>query len=133
MSFIRRRLIAYSTVWLLLQLTALAAFVPSDCCETHRPRAAEDCHKAAATACPMHAADGAECPMHADETAPDKHCSMRGLCNAPAVALASLFSQPGVLSHVTTAAPVEQISPLQSTSVQLSTVLVRHDTPPPRS
>jgi hypothetical protein len=62
-----------------------------------------------------------------------RECSMRGLCNGPAVALGSLFSVPGILlaplsMHVDLSA-----SALTVVVVTAHTTPASLDTPPPRA
>ena len=73
----------------------------------------------------MHAASAA-----ADSDAP---CAMRGLCNAPASALAMLIPVPGVLS---VALVVTQADTSAALGVDVPPTVERalaHDTPPPRA
>ncbi|HEV7915552.1 MAG TPA: hypothetical protein VGP22_17440 [Albitalea sp.] len=78
---------------------------------------------------------GDACPMHRSGASEQgtADCVMRGMCNGPAVALASLFSIPGVLldsscAHVDLSASAPAVG-----MAHLQTVLVTFDTPPPRS
>jgi hypothetical protein len=134
MIFLRRYLHFSTIVWLSCQVASLSAFGPQNCCPAHRMLAEgePDCHKTDDNACPMHAADGQECPAHASDGADARPCVMRGICNAPAVALASLFPAHGILtagSH----APFDAASSLLAGSVpHLTPFVVFGDTPPPR-
>jgi hypothetical protein len=105
-----------------------------------------ECPKAPAAAeCPMGHAAGDACPMHqsgaseqaaSDRTASDQttaDCVMRGMCNGPAVALASLFSIPGVLLDSSSTHADRSASAPAVGVAHLQTVLVTFDTPPPRS
>lgn len=71
MTALRRRVRLWTTLWLILQAGTLSAFVPRDCCATHRPAAtAKTCHEEPPPEhCPMRGADGAPCPMHREPAA----------------------------------------------------------------
>jgi hypothetical protein len=137
MRFIRRRLLAMSFAWLVCQAGSLAAFVPQDCCPAHHQpaEAAKDCHQQATTGdqCPMHLADGKPCPMHDGTGNQDRPCAMRGTCNGPAAALATLFSVPGILVDQSPAPVVNQVSSVLLTRDTSLSLFVPLDTPPPRS
>ena len=91
-----------------------------------------DCHQTDDGTCPMHAADGKACPAHASDDADKRPCVMRGTCDGPAVALASLFSVHGILAEGTRV-PFDATSSLLIASEYRSTpLLLSHDTPPPR-
>lgn len=85
---VRRHVRVWATVWLVCQLAAVSAFVPRDCCAEHR---------AAATATESHGAHGGHAahlshrPSH-----DDRSCVMRGTCNGPLDAIATLFMAPGL-------------------------------------
>lgn len=139
MLFIRRQLSAWSITWLLCQVASLCALLPPECCAAHAAAAesSEECHKApgADAQCPMHDAAGQPCPMHQADGAglADRACSMRGLCDGPAVALGSLFAIPGILlepssDHVDLSASALTIDVAYLRSAPLS-----FDTPPPRA
>jgi hypothetical protein len=141
MSYIRRQLSAWSISWLLCQVASLCTLLPPQCCAAHVAAAgqAEDCHSASAPAagaeCPMHASTGEVCPMHdgSESGTSGSACSMRGLCNGPAVALGSLFAIPGILLEPS-ALHVDLSGSLLVADVTtpLSTLL-SFDPPPPRS
>jgi hypothetical protein len=139
MRLIRRRLVALSLAWLACQAGSLTAFVPQDCCPAHhQPAEAKDCHKqpAAPTAdaqCPMHQADGQPCPMHSPTSGQERPCVMRGTCNGPAAAVATLFSIPGILVVQSAVPVVDQISSLVIAQDVSPSLFVPLDTPPPRS
>ena len=136
MRLIRRRLVALSLAWLACQAGSLAAFVPQDCCPAHhQPAEAKDCHKqpAADESCPMHQADGQPCPMHSGAQSQERPCLMRGTCNGPAAALATLFSVPGILADQAPAPVVEQISSFFIAQDVSPSLFLPLDTPPPRS
>ena len=138
MTFIRRRLFALAVVWLACQIGSLAAFLPQDCCPDHRQPAARDCHEtpAASDQCPMHRADGKPCPMHAgtgSSESQNRPCAMRGTCNGPAAALATLLSIPGVLVDQSPAPVDDRISAIVLTAEVSPSLSVQHDTPPPRA
>jgi hypothetical protein len=134
MRFIRQHLVALSIAWLAGQAGSLTAFMPQDCCPAHhQPAEAKDCHKqpAADDQCPMHQADGQPCPMH--DGAQERPCVMRGTCNGPAAALATLFSVPGILVDQSPAPVVDVVSALFATPDVSPSLFVPLDTPPPRS
>jgi hypothetical protein len=143
MTFFRRRLIALSLAWLACQATSLTALLPQDCCPAHHQpaEASKDCHEkeatqaqqAAADQCPMHSADGKPCPMHGGAQNQDRPCAMRGTCNGPAAALATLLSIPGILADESPVAVVDRIGTLVSTDDVSPSLFVPLDTPPPRS
>src|SRR5688572_895651 len=118
MSAIRRHLRAWSAVWCLGQVAFLAAFVPRDCCAAHQRVEARATDEAATGAhCPMKGHDG-DCPMHQAGSTPaaasehahgspqaapnDAECSMGSRCDGPLAALATLLSNPGIVSDVAT-------------------------------
>jgi hypothetical protein len=143
MSRFRRHLGTLAAVWLVFQAASLSALLPGECCAAHgEAQAAEECHRAAGAggdeACPMAGATGQPCPVHAahaEHQVPvsnDADCVMRGTCSAPAAALASLFSTPGVVENrtwtlVESSAPF--VSSIRAVALPPSLLL---DTPPPR-
>lgn len=136
MRIIRRRLIGLSLAWLACQAGSLTAFMPQDCCPAHhQPAEARDCHKqpAADDQCPMHQADGQPCPMHDGSQSQGRPCVLRGTCNGPAAALATLFSIPGILVDQSPAPVVDQVSALVVAQDVSPSLFVPLDTPPPRS
>jgi hypothetical protein len=137
MRFIRQHLVALSVAWLAFQAGSLSAFVPRDCCPAHHQPsdAAKDCHKvpAADDQCPMHQADGKACPMHSGAQGQERPCSMRGTCDGPAAALATLFSIPGILVDQSPVPVVTQVSRLFIGSEVSASLFVPLETPPPRS
>ena len=58
---------------------------------------------------------------------------MRGTCNGPAAALATLFSIPGILVDQSPAPVVDQVSALVMTEGVSPSLFTPLDTPPPRS
>jgi hypothetical protein len=70
------------------QLAAVSAFVPRECCAAHRqaavPAASHGGHDG-------HSSHHAHHPAH-----DDRSCAMRGVCNGPTDALATLFMAPGL-------------------------------------
>lgn len=77
LSWLRHRLRALTTIWLLCQVSSLSALAPRYCCAAHghlgeadeaghHGATDTDCHQAATTAetCPMAAANRDACPMH---------------------------------------------------------------------
>jgi len=135
MRFIRQHLVALSLAWLAGQAASLTAFMPQDCCPAHhQPADAKDCHKqpVAADQCPMHQADGKPCPMHDGAQGEERPCVMRGTCNGPAAALATLFSVPGILVDQSPAPVVDRVSALFVTPDVSASLFVPLDTPPPR-
>src|SRR5262245_14643934 len=141
MTFVRRRLFAFAVVWLACQAGSLAAFLPQDCCPDHRQLAAKDCHEnpTANDQCPMHQADGKACPMHSGAGSPgssdsqNRPCAMRGTCNGPAAALATLLSIPGVLVDQSPVPVDDRISTVVLTAELSLRLSIPHDTPPPRA
>jgi hypothetical protein len=140
MTFIRQRLVALSLAWLACQAGSLTAFLPQDCCPAHHQpaEASKDCHEQQAAAgpadqCPMHSADGKPCPMHGGSQDQDRPCAMRGTCNGPAAALATLLSIPGILADRSPVAIVDNVAALVSTDDVSPSLFVPLDTPPPRS
>lgn len=139
MTTIRRQLRLWVAAWLVFQSTSLLALVPLDCCAAHRPQAAtakHNCHeKTPVTHCPMPAADGTPCPMHrVSQPASEDECVMRGACDGPAAALASLVSQPGILVDAYEMAPDRQV---RAVPIPPREHLIRGlrspDSPPPRA
>jgi hypothetical protein len=141
---LRSYLRACTVLWLLCQTLSLAALVPTDCCAAHQVASASaspDCHQAAAGSgqapCPMHTTAAGECPMHTASTGvtPDsaERCAMRGLCNAPASALAMLIPVPGVLAVAPSVARFETSVPLVAIAPSMVQRALAHDIPPPRA
>lgn len=120
MRALRLRLRHCVAVWLVLQTTSLAAFVPRDCCKAHHPDRQEvpACHKKAVAA-------------HADET---PTCAMRATCQGPMVVLASLLSNHGVVPDTMALQPELPAAPvapgLPENPIRR---LISPDTPPPRA
>lgn len=142
MRSLRGRVRLWAIAWLLMQAAALSAFVPRDCCASHRPaERAPSCHKAPKrTHCPMRASGEAPCDMHrhaAAQDTPDQDsgtpdCVMRRACQAPAVF--TIFASPGILP-VTMAATLEVGVPAPATALR-ETPIVRNRPPdlrPPRA
>lgn len=120
MRVLRLRLRHWAAVWLVLQTTSLAAFVPRDCCKAHRPDRPETpaCHKKAAAA-------------HSEET---PRCSMRAACQGPMAVLASLLSNHGIVPDSIGLQP-ELLTRLSDASPSRHVIrrLASPDTPPPRA
>ena len=98
----------WAIAWLLMQATALSAFVPRDCCASHHP---------AANVAPCH-----------EEPKGTPDCVMRRSCQAPTVF--TIFASPGILPSmlaVTPDAGVPTPAPLL-----LETPLARSGRPDPR-
>ena len=139
MSYIRRQLGAWSIGWLLWQVASLFAMLPPQCCAAHIEAAeqTEDLHSTSAVGieCPMHGATGEHCPMHdgSESSTTGGPCSMRSLCNGPAVALGSLFAIPGILLEPS-ALHVDLIgSPIAPDVTNPLSALLSFDPPPPRA
>jgi hypothetical protein len=134
MTFLRRYLRSFAVVWLSCQVASLSALAPQNCCPAHRlaGEGEPDCHKTGDDTCPMHAATGQACPTHASDSPDTRLCVMRGTCEGPAIALASLFSVHGILVE-RTQMPFDATSSLLIVAEHRATpFLVSHDTPPPR-
>jgi hypothetical protein len=125
----RRRVRAWATVWLVCQLAAVSAFVPRDCCAAHRPAAMAPQSQTGHGSHEGHGAHGGHQPVGHD----DQDCVMRGVCNGPLDAIATLFMGPGLplqpftLLDTTTAGagpPAADASALDSLRLP--------STPPPR-
>ena len=80
----------------------------------------------------MHQADGQPCPMHSGAQSQERPCVMRGTCNGPAAALATLFSVPGILVEQSPVPVVDQMSSLVTAQDVSPSLFVPLDTPPPR-
>jgi hypothetical protein len=109
-------------LWLVLQTTSLAAFVPRDCCKAHRPDPQETaaCHKQAAAT--SHSSDDGNT------------CSMRATCQGPMAMLASLLPNHGVVPDTIA---IQSELPAHTLASSLRERLIRRrpspETPPPRS
>ncbi len=120
MRALRLRLRHWVALWLVLQTTSLAAFVPRDCCKAHRPDRPETpaCHKK--TAAP-----------HSTDT---PTCSMRAACQGPMAVLASFLSTHGVVPDTV---GIQPELPARIVETNLSERQIRRlnspDTPPPRA
>jgi hypothetical protein len=107
-------------LWLVLQTTSLAAFVPRDCCKAHHPdrQEAPTCHKKAAT-------------THSDQS---PTCGMRAACQGPMAVLASLLSNHGIVPD---SIAIQPDLPHRAASTAQQERLIRRlsspDTPPPRA
>ena len=98
----------WAIVWLLMQATALSAFVPRDCCASHRPTAsAAPCHEE-------------------PKGAPD--CVMRQACHTPAVF--TIFASPGILPSMLVA--TLDVGVATPTPALCETPLARSGQPDPR-
>ena len=158
MTLIRRRMRLWAAIWMVFQVALLSAFVPRDCCAAHKLMAshkahasqqadAPACHETAAPAeesgsqssMPDSHADGASCPLHRDgvrgTAAPGANpCGIRGTCDGPMAALATLLSNHGVLTDSFVLSPDFGIG---SPAVPLGENPIRRlaspDAPPPRA
>lgn len=127
-------------IWLVFQVATLTAFLPADCCASHRTDVAgtPECHGTATGLCPMRAVTGEECPMHASPAssaaagplAPD--CVMRAVCDGPASALSMLIPIAGVLSDLPLVTDAGESPIVRPPVVDASSVSGSHNTPPPR-
>lgn len=135
MGIIRRNLARLVALWLVCQATSLSAFVPHDCCAAHRVEASsgQECHRPAAETCPMRASDGQPCPMHNANGNSAKTCVMRGTCDAPAVALASLLLPPGLPVAKSVLIVALADSPMAAVAVEIDGITRSLDPPPPRA
>ncbi len=119
MRALRQRLRHWAALWLVLQTTSLAAFVPRDCCKAHRPDLQDvpACHKKAAAA-------------HTDQR---QTCSMRATCQGPMVVLTALLSNQGVVPDTIAIQPEWLARPIAvGAPERLIRRLASPDTPPPR-
>ena len=106
----------WAIAWLLMQATALSAFVPRDCCASHRP---------ATSAVPCH-----EEPKGHQPDTPD--CVMRQACQTPTVF--TIFASPGILPS--TLAVTRDVGVSAPAPALLETPLARSGRPdirPPRA
>ena len=115
----------WATVWLVCQLAAVSAFVPRDCCAAHRR---------AATVAGSHATHGGHAAHHSPRpTHDDRSCVMRGTCNGPLDAIATLFMAPGLALQPFTllddAAPRPGLHQADASAIDS---LRLPNTPPPR-
>ena len=134
----RRHLGAWTFAWLLCQVAALTALLPAECYAAYRNLAVTtaDCLEATPDdACPMRSVDGEVCPMHDGSNHSDatEQCAMRGIHNGPVLALAAVFSIPGVLLSKSSASVDERSSLLTPQLACLTGAPLSLDTPPPRS
>lgn len=137
MNRLRQHLHLATTIWLLCQTLSVSALLPRLCCPEHDGQAVatgdDHCAKqAAADECPMAGPDGQPCPEHANGGS-HADCVMRGTCAAPAVALLSLLSVPGVLTDGTRVPVDPAATDVIVPSSWAVGVDASHDTPPPRS
>ena len=141
MALLRRYLRIWAAAWLILQGVAVSAFAPADCCARRRDAALRQdaATVAGETHCPMRGADGSVCPMHRDGPAatgrsPEKNeCAMRGTCNAPVDALATLLLNYGIPTAVVGTSIDRSIAEIPAAIRQHAEVLVGPpDAPPPR-
>jgi hypothetical protein len=112
-------------VWLVCQLAAVSAFVPRDCCAEHR---------AAATATKSHGAHGGHAAHLSHQPShDDRACVMRGTCNGPLDAIATLFMAPGLplqpFALLDDGAPRPGLRPADASAID---GLHLPTTPPPR-
>lgn len=116
MAALRRNLRSFAATCLVLQFAWLTAFVPRDCCASHRP------------------APASERSCHEPPPAEDDACALRGACDGPMAALRTFLSNHGpVPSAATPLVTVAQ--PLVSGAFD-ETVrghFERPDPPPPRA
>jgi len=123
MIMIRRQLRAWTTVWLIVQVLSLAAFVPRDCCAAHRSHAAPEAHAAT---------DEAPCPMHPAPVR-EPECSLESTCSGPVLALpltSTTSGMPPSSFSVLPDAPTSSRIVLPESRLTASDALP--DTPPPR-
>ena len=116
MRSLRARVRLWAIAWLLMQATALSAFVPRDCCASHRPVAnATSCHEEPKS-------------HHPDPL----KCAMRQACQAPTVF--TIFASPGILPS--TLAVTRDVGVSAPAPALLETPLARSGRPdirPPRA
>jgi hypothetical protein len=130
-----RRVRTWARVWLVCQLAAVSAFVPRDCCAQHRPAAAvaRSHHDTGAAHHGQQAGHGG---MHHETPASDhdRTCVMRGTCNGPLDAVATLFMGPGLpltpYSLLDDSAARRTMPPADASALDSLTLPA---TPPPRA
>jgi hypothetical protein len=143
MTALRHRLRWCVAAWLIVQVAALSAFVPQDCCATHKNEHRQARHRPPATASAHshHSMDHAS--MHgstqdvssATDATPMKTCVMKGTCKGPMSAMIAVLSSHGVspigafrIAPDLTSSLAAAIARQHATSR-----LVAPDTPPPRA
>lgn len=117
--------------WLLCHVASYSALLPRDCCaaHAHRPAAVQDVGKKGATVtCDMHHAEAAAAP------AAEPECSLRGTCAGPMAALASLFSNQGILPAAVVLTPASSTETTPSRLREnVVSLFLSPDSPPPRA
>ena len=124
---------SWATIWLVCQLTAVSAFVPRDCCANHRQAAAiSRSHHQSDSTHGHHTGHGAV-HQQAPRANHDRTCVMRGTCNGPLDAIATLFMTPGTplqpFAIVGDAASLTMLRPIHGRPLDS---LHLPATPPPR-
>lgn len=128
--FCRGFLRASALAWCVIQVLALGAVWPRDCCAWH-----ETPHQQAAET----RESGEMCPMHGDtddgrasRTADEPTCVMRGTCGGPTVY--TLFTSPGILPDLTVPTPHFLNPPADGPVAEHhGRLLAQPDAPPPRA
>src|SRR5687768_1385451 len=143
MAILRRHLRTWVAAWLVAQVATLSAFVPRDCCEGHRPAAAErpeTCHEPPPPAhCDSGDQQGIPCAMHSHhqqpaDDQPVPQCTMRGSCDGPMALLATVLSNHGVVIQTFAFMPPADSSRYATpTRERLTCQLLPPDAPPPRA
>jgi len=142
MRSLRARVRLWAIAWLLMQVAALSAFVPRDCCVAHRrAETTPSCHETPKpTHCPMPGGGDAPCDRHRHPAAQEAReegsstpdCVMRRACQAPAVF--TIFAGPGIMP-ATRAATLDAGVPAPATPL-FETPITRNRRPdlrPPRA
>jgi hypothetical protein len=111
MTALRRHVRLWVIAWLFAQAASLSAFVPRDCCASHRPTAATPaCHEAPKAT----------------------HCVLRGTCEGPP--LFTVFSHAGILPDTSVAAACAEAATLTPDLREAPVTRTRPPTPrPPRN
>ena len=140
MTSLRHRLRWCVAAWLIVQVAALSAFVPRDCCAAHKARHQQARHQEMpATDHSNHHSMSHE-SMHsgahdAAPAVPAKGCVMKGTCKGPMSAIIAILSSHGV-------PPLSAFSIAPDLSSSLAAGVARHhatshlaspETPPPRA
>ena len=130
MTALRHRLHLCVAAWLILQVAALSAFVPQDCCATHKAQHEKNHQSMGGHA---HAEHGEH---HAAPKSPAQGCVMKGTCQGPMSAILAILSNQGVPpSGAFRVAPDDLSSTLAAVIVRehIPSLLAAPDPPPPRA
>ncbi len=136
MTTLRHRLHLWVAAWLIIQVAALSAFVPQDCCAAHKAQHQKSQQTTVKSSHDHHQMNH-EMVHHeaAAPTTPIDQCVMQGTCKGPMSAIVALLSNHGVPPVASFAmAPESRVTSIvRAVSEHVCSRLASPDPPPPRA